>query len=315
MSETVRLHGVIPANILPFAGDLRIDFRSLERVLAYMTAPEGVTAIVCNGHAGETASLSPGERAEVIRSVVRQIGPSRPVIAGVFAQSTADAIEQVREARRSGARAALIFPPTVFAGGANRLPEVPVRFFRDIAAATDCPLVVFQYPPAGGWGYSPETLARICEIPQVIGIKEGSGDLVAYEDNLRTVRAARPDVAILPSNFHWFLAQVAIGADGILSGLASLTPQWFCDLWAATQAGDLARAQKLNDDIYPIVRVVYGAPPLLDMHTRIKVALKHLGLIATDLPRRPLLPIAPEEAKRICRVVEEAGLLGAGARA
>lgn len=314
MSEALRLQGVIPANILPFSQDLRINFDSLERALAYMTSPEGVTGIVTNGHAGETASLAPDERAQVIRFVVKQVGDRMPVIAGIFAQSTADAIAQVRDAQRHGARAALIFPPAIFAGGANRIPDVPVRFFRDIAEATDCPLVIFQYPPAGGWGYSPETLARICEIPQIVGIKEGSGDLVAYEDNLRAVRAVRPEVAILPSNFHWFLAQVAIGADGILSGLASLTPRWFCDLYAAVQAGDLAQAQKLNDSIYPTIRVIYGAPPLLNMHTRIKVALRHLGVIATDIPRPPLLPIPSEEAMRICRVVDEAGLMGFQAR-
>lgn len=309
MSESLRLHGVIPAHILPFSPDLAIDFDSFEGALACMTAPEQVTGIVCNGHAGETASLSPEERGQVIRFVVKQVGQRMPVIAGIFAQATAEAIAQVKDARRQGARAALIFPPTIFASGAVRQPEVPVRFFRDIAEATDFPLVIFQYPPAGGWGYTPETLARICELPQVVGIKEGSGDIVAYEDNLRAVRAVRPDVAILPSNFLWFLAQVAIGADGILSGLASLTPQWFCDLYAAAQAADLARAQKLNDAIYPIVRVIYGAPPLLNMHTRIKVALRHLGVIATDVPRPPLLPIPPEEQKRICRVVDDAGLV------
>jgi 4-hydroxy-tetrahydrodipicolinate synthase len=97
----------------------------------------------------------------------------------------------------------------------------------------------------------------------------------------------------------------------VLSGLASLTPQWFCDLWAAAQVGDLARAQKLNDYIYPMIRVIYGAPPLLNMHTRIKVALRHLGIITADVPRPPLLPIERDEAEQICRVVDGAGLAGA----
>jgi 4-hydroxy-tetrahydrodipicolinate synthase len=311
MGDKLYLHGVIPAPILPFTTDLRIDFESFERALDYITVPAGVRALVCNGHAGETASLTPAERGQVIAAAVKRVGGRMPIIAGVFAQSTADAIDQVRDAERHGARAALIFPPTVFVGGANRAPDVPIRFFRDIAVATSFPLVVFQFPPAGGWGYPPETLARICEIPEVVGIKEGSADLVAYEDNLRAVRNVRPDVAMLPSNFNWFLAQVAIGADGVLSGLASLTPQWFCDLWAAAQTGDLAGAQKLNDYIYPMIRVIYGAPPLLNMHTRIKVALRHLGIIATDVPRPPLLPIVHDEAERICRVVDAAGLTGA----
>jgi 4-hydroxy-tetrahydrodipicolinate synthase len=124
----------------------------------------------------------------------------------------------------------------------------------------------------------------------VVGIKESSADLDAYEDNSRTIRAARPDVAILPSNFFWFLAQVSIGADGFLSALASLRPQCFFGRNAAVRAEILARAQQLKSTIYPVDRMICGAPRILNMHTRIKVALRHLGVIANNLPSPPLLP-------------------------
>ena len=94
------------------------------------------------------------------------------------------------------------------------------------------------------------------------------------------MKAVRPDLAFLPSNFNWFLPQLAVGGDGILSGLASLTPHWLIDLWRAAQARDLEAMRAASDRLYPIVRTIYGAPPLIDMHTRIKVGLKKLGLIA-----------------------------------
>jgi 4-hydroxy-tetrahydrodipicolinate synthase len=115
-------------------------------------------------------------------------------------------------------------------------------------------------------------------------------------------------VAVLPSNFDWFLAQVAVGADGILSGLASLTPHLLIELWRATEAEDLRAMRRAGDRLYPIVRTIYGAPPRMDMHTRIKVALRHLGVIACAAPRPPLLPVAAEIERRVVAAVDAAGL-------
>ena len=151
--------------------------------------------------------------------------------------------------------------------------------------------------------------------PGVLLIKEGSGTVQAYEDNWRQVKAAAPEVAIFPTNFDWFLAQVAIGADGILSGLASLTPHLLIDLWRATEARDLDRMRAVNDALYPLVRTIYGAPPLMDMHTRIKAGLAHLGVIESARPRPPLLPVSDETAAAVARVVDGAGLARNAAQA
>ena len=139
-------------------------------------------------------------------------------------------------------------------------------------------------------------------------IKEGSVNMIAYEDNWRAVKAAAPDVGIFPTTAAWFLAQVAVGADGILSGLASLTPHFLIDLWRASQAMDLAKMRAVGDQLYPIVRKIYGAAPKMDMHTRVKVGLKHLGIIDCAVPRAPLLPISKEVEERVIQTVEAAGL-------
>jgi 4-hydroxy-tetrahydrodipicolinate synthase len=151
-------------------------------------------------------------------------------------------------------------------------------------------------------------LVEMARLPKVIAIKEGSDTMLAYEENWRRVKAARADIAILPSNFNWFLAQLAVGSDGILSGLASLTPHWLVDLWRAAVARDLDAMRAASDRLYPIVRTIYGAPPLVDMHTRIKVGLKKLGLIANADPRAPLMPILPDDATQVERVIETSGL-------
>ncbi|MFP3386305.1 dihydrodipicolinate synthase family protein, partial [Tritonibacter sp. SIMBA_163] len=84
---------------------------------------------------------------------------------------------------------------------------------------------------------------------------------------------------------------LAVGADGLLSGLASLVPDLLFDLWQASEDLDLAGMRQASDRLHPIVRAIYGAPPLVDMHTRIKVALKARGIIDCATPRLPLMPV------------------------
>lgn len=132
--------------------------------------------------------------------------------------------------------------------------------------------------------------------------------MLAYEENLRALRAVAPDVAMMPSNFDWFMPQLAVGADGILSGLASLAPNLLSDLWKASEAMDLARMREASDRLHPIVRCIYGPAPIIDMHTRIKVALKELGIIEHASPRLPLIAIKPDIENAIISTVRHSSL-------
>src|SRR5207244_12099217 len=127
--------------------------------------------------------------------------------------------------------------------------------------------------------------------------------MLAYDENRRAVKKANPDVAILPSNYNWFLPQLAVGGDGILSGLVSLAPHLFIELWQASLADDLKTMRAANERLYPIVRAIYGPAPIMDMHTRMKVGLKALGLIDNADPRPPLLPVLPALCDAIATTV------------
>lgn len=302
------LHGVTVATVLPFHEDFSIDWESYSRLLAYCACKPGIAAVFVNGHAGEAAALTPAERSEVIARTRRTIGAAVPLLAGVVAYSTAEAVERAREAQRAGADMAVLFPFPQYSGGGGADPQAGPRYVETVLAAIDIPLSIFQYPLRSGAGFSTDVLCRIACLPRVLAIKEGSGDIGAYEDNWRAVKAVAPKVAMLPSNFDWFLAQVAVGADGILSGLASLLPDLFIELWQATAACDLAAMRRVNDRLYPIERAIYGAAPLMDMHTRIKVALQHLGVIRHALPRPPLLPVPAATAAKMRAAADAAGL-------
>jgi 4-hydroxy-tetrahydrodipicolinate synthase len=304
----IQLSDVVVATVLPFteAGD--IDWQGYRRVLEYCAPLDGISAVFVNGHAGEGAALTVEERVKVIEFTRDFLGGSKLLISGIIAFSTMEAIAEARRAKDAGADVGTIFPTPLIAAGGCRTPVVPMAFVKAIHDAVDMPMAIFQYPLASGNGYTTETLVEMAKLPRCIAIKEGSDTIMAYEDNWRQVKAAAPNVAMLPSNFDWFLAQVAVGADGILSGLASLTPHFLVDLWRATEAKDLVAMRKASDALFPIVRTIYGAPPRMDMHTRMKVALRHLGIIDCATPRAPLLPVSPEIEAKIIDVTDRADL-------
>jgi 4-hydroxy-tetrahydrodipicolinate synthase len=306
MRETLKFSGIMPANILPFRADLSIDEPAYRKHLRWLTDTPGVTGIVANGHAAEVASLSREERKRTLGIALDEVAGACPVIAGVYTDGTAEAVALARDAQAAGAAGILLFPPTLFMWGAQLKPDMVLRHYREVAAV-GLPIVAFEYPPASGIGYSPETLARLAEIPQVVGIKDWSNDIVAFEANVRAVRATGRPVAMLSSFTMSLMASFLLGADGAISGMGSVTADLQAELFAACQKGDVDGARRINDRLEPLVRVFY-APPFVDMHNRMKEALVLLGRIPAAHVRPPLTPIPAAEREAIARALTLARL-------
>jgi 4-hydroxy-tetrahydrodipicolinate synthase len=308
MREPLRFSGTMPANLLPFTADLAIDEVAYRRHLRWLADTRGVTGIVANGHASEVSSLSREERKRSLAIALDEVAGACPVIAGVYSDGTAEAVELARDAQRAGAAGVLVFPPTLFMWGAQLKPDMVLRHFSEIAAGADLPIIVFEYPPASGIGYAPETLARLCEIPQVAGVKDWSNEIVAFERNLRTIRATGRPVAMLSAFTMSLMASFLLGADGAISGMGSVVADLQGELFEACAKGDLDGARRLNDRLEPLVRVFY-APPFVDMHNRMKEALVLLGRIPAAHVRPPLTPVSPAERESIRRALKAAGLV------
>ena len=298
MTNGLRFQGCMPANLLPFTADLVIDEPAYRKHLRWLADTPGVTGIVANGHAAEVASLDREERRRALAIALDEVAGKVPVVAGVYCDGTREAVELARDARAAGAAGLLVFPPTLFMWGAQAKPDMVLRHFQTLADAVDLPLVVFEYPPASGIGYSPETLAELCKIPTVAGVKDWSNDIVSYEKNLRALRAAGRPVAMLSSFTMSLMASFLLGADGCISGMGSVVADLQASLLAAVQAGRLDEAQRLNDRMAPLVTVFY-APPFVDMHNRMKEALAILGRIPSAHVRPPLTPVSEDERHRI----------------
>src|SRR5687767_11896974 len=307
MREPLTFSGIMPANLLPFRADLSIDEPAYRAHIRWLADQRGVTGIVANGHAAEVASLTRDERRRALAIALDEIAGTCPVIAGVYSDGTAEAVELARDAKAAGAAGVLVFPPTLFMWGAQQKPDMVVRHFSEIAAGADLPIIVFEYPPASGIGYAPETLARLCEIPQVAGVKDWSNEIVAFERNLRAIRSTGRPVAVLSSFTMSLMASFLLGADGAISGMGSVTADLQAELFAACQKGDVDGARRINDRLEPLVRVFY-APPFVDMHNRMKEALVLLGRIPAAHVRPPLTPIPAAEREAIARALTLARL-------
>ncbi|MGH7354101.1 MAG: dihydrodipicolinate synthase family protein [Candidatus Rokuibacteriota bacterium] len=307
MSQTLRFAGIMPANLLPFKADLSIDEPAYRAHLRWLADAHGVTGIVANGHAAEVSSLSREERKRALAIALDEVGPACPVVSGVYTDGTAEAVALARDAKAEGAAGVLVFPPTLFMWGAQAKPAMVLRHFAEIAAGVDIPIVVFEYPPASGIGYAPETLARLAEIPSVVAVKDWSNDIVAYERNLRALRATGRPVAMLSSFTMSLMATFLIGADGAISGMGSVVADLQAELFDACGKGDLDGARRVNDRLEPLVNVFY-APPFVDMHNRMKEALVLLGRIPAAHVRPPLTPVEPAEREAIRGALAAAGL-------
>ena len=308
MREPLTFSGVMPANLLPFTAELAIDERAYRAHLRWLADTPGVTGIVANGHAAEVSSLSRDERNRALALALDEVAGKVPVVAGVYSDGTADAVELARDAKARGAAGVLVFPPTLFMWGAQQKPAMALRHFSEIAEKADLPIVVFQYPPTSGIGYTPETLARLAEIPRVVGVKEWSNEIIAFERNLRAVRATGRPVAVLSSFTMSLMATFLLGADGAISGMGSVAADLQAELFAACGKGDLDGARAINDRLEPLVRVFY-APPFVDMHNRMKEALVLLGRIPAAHVRPPLTPVPHSEREAIRRALVVSGLL------
>jgi 4-hydroxy-tetrahydrodipicolinate synthase len=308
MTSQLRFRGCMPANLLPFTADLRIDEAAYRRHVRWLADTRGVTGIVANGHAAEVSSLSREERRHALAILLDEVAGKVPVIAGVYAGGTQEAVGLARDAAAEGAAGLLVFPPTVFMWGAQLKPDMALRHFSWLADAVDLPLIVFEYPPASGIGYSPETLGELSKIPSVAGVKDWSNDIVAFEKNLRALRGSGRPVAMLSSFTMSLMATFLLGADGCISGMGSVAADLQAALFAAVEAGDLAAARQINERLAPLVGVFY-APPFVDMHNRMKEALVLLGRIPAAHVRPPLTAIPEDERHRIRLALRDAGLL------
>lgn len=308
----IKLEGVIPATLLILNEDMSIDDKATRKHLRDCALVPGVSAVTVNGHASEVHACSFEEQEEILDFSLDEVGDKIPIICGVYADGSIEAARIAAMADRRGASALLVFPPQSMSIGGQLRPEMAITHFKHVADATDLPLICFQYPLATGLGYPFETLLKLFEIvPSIKAIKDWS-DPMLHEKHIRTFQNMAPPISVLTTNSAWLMASLTMGPNGLLSGAGSVIADLQVALFRAVKSGNLSLAQTINDRIYPLAQAFY-APPLLDMHNRMKEALVLLGRTEKAVVRPPLAKLPQAEINRLQQALKAAGVKRDGA--
>jgi 4-hydroxy-tetrahydrodipicolinate synthase len=295
--------GVIPAVLLPFHDDLSIDEASYRAHLRDVAAVEGLSAITVNAHASEVASCTFEEQQRVLELTREEV--RLPIVNGVYADGSLEAARIARMAEKGGASALLVFPPAIYTFGQR--PEMAVAHFKRIADATGLPLILFQYPLAGGQGYPLHTLEKILDaVPTVRAIKDWCANPQQHERQIRALQSR--SVNVLTTHSSWLLSSLVLGCNGLLSGSGSVIADLQAQLFRAVRNNELEKARQIQARITPTAEVFY-AEPWVDMHNRMKEALVLLGKLPRAVVRPPLTKLSLEEIERIRAALAAAGLL------
>jgi 4-hydroxy-tetrahydrodipicolinate synthase len=301
------LGGLIPATVLPMTADARIDEAGLRRYMRHIAAT-GPKAVAVNVDTGEGPHLWPEERRRVLEVAIDEIGDRVPVIAGLSAAFTEQAVQVARDSREVGAAALLVFPIPAYQGRPLD-PELPVRYHAAIGEASGLPLVLFNLQPAlGGVLFEPETLARLCGIAEVVAIKEASFDARLFVEAREAVKAARPDCVFLTGNDNFIHESFVLGAEGALIGFGAVATRQQVELVEHALAGRFEEAKAVMDRLTPLVEAIF-APPVRNYRARTKEALVLQGILERATVREPLLPVSDEERSRVREALVAAGEL------
>jgi 4-hydroxy-tetrahydrodipicolinate synthase len=304
----LELGGVLPATVLPFREDYSIDEAAFRGLIRWLVGVPGVTGIVVNGVAGESSALEAEEQARVVSLAVAEVAGRVPVISGISAETARQAAKLATAAREAGAVAVLVQAPATFARGIALAAEVPLGYFRELAQA-GVPMVLFQHQAGSGRAYPLPLLLRLLEIEQIVAVKETIWEAERYEQEVRAIRAQRPDVTVFCANDTILLASQAVApADGLLVGFASLVPELIVGLWRALERNDLAAARGINDRLAALTEATYAAPPI-NYYPRMKAALRLLGRLPNAVVRPPLVPSGSAEVEVIRRALSAGQLL------
>jgi len=294
----VQLSGSITALATPFDANGAIDFDAWQRLLDRQLAG-GTRGIVVAGSTGEAAALSDEEFVRLLQSAVARVGGRIPVLAGTGLSNTAKTIAQTRLARDNGADLALVVTPPYV----RPTPDGLVAHYRAVAAEGGLPVVLYNVPGRTGCDMGPETVARLCTDPNIVGLKEARGDDARWAA-LKPL--ASPSFALLSGDDPTFVKAMASGATGVISVASNVVPGAFARLCAAVAAGRSADAGALDARLQPLYDFLGVEPNPIP----VKALLQRLG-IGAGL-RLPLLPLSPAHAAAadamadLCRAIETA---------
>ncbi|MGA2070863.1 MAG: 4-hydroxy-tetrahydrodipicolinate synthase [Sedimentisphaerales bacterium] len=286
--------GAMTALITPFR-DGQVDFETLDEIIEFQIEG-GIDGIVPVGTTGECPTLSHDEHKKVIERVVKTVAGQVPVIAGAGSNSTAEAIELTTFAKKVGADATLQVDPYY-----NKpTQEGFYQHFKAIAEEVDLPIILYDIPGRCGAGMTVDTIVRLAEIENIVGIKDATGQM----DHVSEI-ATRCNMTILSGDDSMTLPIAAVGGKGVISVVANIAPADVKALTDAILEGDFTSALKWHKKLFALSR---GMLSLASNPIPVKAAMAMLNLSDEEM-RLPLVPMEESKKALLRKTLQDYGLL------
>ena len=246
------LKGSLVALITPMNQDGSINYEQLHDLIDWHIE-NGTDGIVAVGTTGETATLPVEEHLAVIEATVKHVNKRIPVIAGTGANNTVEAIALSQAAEQAGADYTLSVVPYY-----NKPSQEGIyQHFKAIAEATSIPMVIYNVPGRTVVSMSNDTILRLAEIPNIVGVKEASGKIGS---NIELINSVPEGFAVLSGDDPTGLPFMLCGGHGVVTVAANVAPKLFADMCRAALEGDIATARRLNEQLIPIYNTMFCEP-------------------------------------------------------
>jgi len=290
----MHLTGVYTAIVTPFTQEGHIDHEGLRRNLRFQVE-QGVDGVVVLGTTGESPTLSPDEKKQVIQIAVEEVKGQISLLVGTGSYSTQQTLLQTQQAEAEGADAALIVTPYY-----NKPTQEGIyQHFQAICRATRLPICVYNIQGRTGQNIQTDTLKRIAEFETIIGVKEASGNITQMGDVIETIVAAYPHFSVLSGDDALTLPLMALGGHGVISVVSNLVPHAVCALVKAAQAGRFTEARKWHYQLLPLFKSAFIETNPIP----IKAAMEWCGMAAGPC-RLPLCDLSSTSAQFLQQVVQ-----------
>jgi len=289
-------YGIIPAMVTPLDANEALNESALRRLVNHLIEG-GVHGLFALGSQGEFWTLDPEEKRCILEIVVDETGGRVPVYGGTAAVSTREAVALSRMAEEVGVDAVSVLTPFFV----SPTPQELYGHYAAIARATSLPIVLYSNPGRTGVSLTPETLARLAQIENIVGIKDSSGDLSLTAEY---VRVTPDDFAVLMGRDTLILAGLLYGCAGAIAATANVVPRLVVEIYERFQAGDLAGAQQAQERLSPLRHAFgWGTFPVV-----VKEAANIIGLAAGPAGG-PVGPMSEEARDRLAQVLRNLGVL------
>ncbi|NCD26008.1 MAG: 4-hydroxy-tetrahydrodipicolinate synthase [Deltaproteobacteria bacterium] len=292
----MQFKGAFTALVTPFSNGV-VDEEAYRNLIEWQVQ-NGINGVVPCGTTGESATLSHAEHKEVIRICVDQVKGRIPVLAGAGSNNTAEAVELARFAKEAGADGALLITPYY-----NKpTQEGLYQHFKRIAAEVSLPYILYNVPGRTSVNLLPATVARLYkDIPEVLGIKEATGDLNQVS---QVLEKCGPDFQVLSGDDFTVLPLLSVGGCGVISVVSNILPHVMSAMTSAWFAGDIPTAQKMHFDLAPFSRMMF----LETNPIPAKTALSMMGRVKLEL-RLPLVPMSEANTETLRAFLKDKGLI------